>query len=178
MNVFVLCTGRCGSMTFAKAFGHAWNYSSGHETLSGVIGAQRLAYPQRHIEADNRLAWFLGRLDEAYGDRAAYIHLRRDRAATAASFERRYREGIIYAYRSAILMGANEYVPPRSVCLDYVDTVNANILAFLRDKTSVFTVNLESARGDFAAAWSGVGAEGDIDAALSEWDIRYNASSC
>ncbi len=47
MNVFVLTTGRSGSLTFAEACRHISNYSSGHETRVGLIGAERLAYPGR-----------------------------------------------------------------------------------------------------------------------------------
>ncbi|MFM8634352.1 MAG: hypothetical protein ACKOEX_06015, partial [Planctomycetia bacterium] len=70
-HVFVLCTGRCGSVTFAKACGHFRNYSTGHET-NRAPGPARLAYPDGHIEIDNRLAWFLGGLEERYGDDALY----------------------------------------------------------------------------------------------------------
>ena len=66
MNIFVLCTGRCGSMTFTKACGHIDNFSSAHESRCGRLGNERLAYPENHIEVDNRLSWddFNGR----YGD--------------------------------------------------------------------------------------------------------------
>jgi hypothetical protein len=84
-NVFVLCTGRCGSLAFARACAHMTNYSCGHESRCSLLGAERLSYPSRHIEVDNRLAWLLGRLDETYGKDAFYVHLRRDRDATARS---------------------------------------------------------------------------------------------
>ncbi len=86
MNVFVLCTGRCGSSTFIEACHHIANYTSAHESRSSLLGAERLAYPAQHIEADNRLSWLLGRLDAAYGDSAFYVHLQRNHPDTAASF--------------------------------------------------------------------------------------------
>ena len=64
MNIFILNTGRCGSTTFIKACEHIKNYTCAHESLLTEIGAQRFNYPQDHIEADNRLSWLLGRLDE------------------------------------------------------------------------------------------------------------------
>ena len=82
-NVFVLCTGRCGSTTLVEACGHLSNWTSGHETRTHLLGPARLAYPDGHIEADNRLSWLLGRLDEAFGDRAAYVHLTRDPEAVS-----------------------------------------------------------------------------------------------
>jgi hypothetical protein len=63
MNVFVLTTGRSGSLTFAEACRRITNYTTGHETRVGRVGPERLAYPDRHIEVDHRLAWFLGRMD-------------------------------------------------------------------------------------------------------------------
>ena len=86
MNVFVLNTGRCGSVTFIKACQHISNYTAAHESRSHCIAGERLAFPDNHIEADNRLSWVLGRLDAAYGDNAIYVHLRRDRTDTIRSF--------------------------------------------------------------------------------------------
>jgi hypothetical protein len=65
VNVFVLNTGRCGSVTFIEACRHIRNYSAAHESRATLIGEQRLAYAANHIETDNRLCWFLGRLDKA-----------------------------------------------------------------------------------------------------------------
>jgi hypothetical protein len=74
-----------------RAFAHATNYTAGHETRSDVVDG-RLDYPDAHIEADNRLAWFLGSLDRHYGDEPCYVHLSRDPADVAASFVRRWDE--------------------------------------------------------------------------------------
>ena len=105
MNVFVLCTGRCGSTTFARACSHIENFGVAHESRCAQLGDSRFAYPENHIEVDNRLSWLLGRLDRAYGDDAFYVHLRRPDQQVAASFLNRYRGGIIRAYRGeGILM--------------------------------------------------------------------------
>ena len=93
MNVFVLCTGRSGSTTFYRACRHITNYSAGHELNTSEVGRARLDYPEDHIEVDNRLSWLLGRLDQAYGDRAFYVHLTREEEPTARSFDRRGRAG-------------------------------------------------------------------------------------
>ena len=74
-NVFVLCTGRCGSTTFVQACQHIENYTASHESKISLLGDQRLEYSQNHIEVDNRLSWFLGSLDKKYGDNAFYVHL-------------------------------------------------------------------------------------------------------
>src|SRR5438132_14275765 len=116
MNVFVLCTGRCGSQTFIKACSHLSNYSSAHESRMPLLGPERLRYPINHIEADNRLSWLLGRLDKAYADEAFYVHLIRDEEAVAASFVRRYDSGIMQAYRDpGILMGLSKHADPTAL---------------------------------------------------------------
>lgn len=61
MRVFVLNTGRCRSVTFSRACSHLTNYSAGHETLARNLGHARFAFPDQHIETDNRLAWFLAK---------------------------------------------------------------------------------------------------------------------
>ena len=176
MNVFVLNTGRCGSTTFIAACRHISNYSAGHETRSRLTAAQRLAYPDNHIEADNRLSWFLGRLDERFGDAAFYVHLTRDREQAAESFARRSHFGIMQAYRDGILLGGEAGATPYELALDYLDTVEANIELFLRDKSNKMAFRLEHARHDFSRFWDRLGAEGDLAAALTEWQYNYNES--
>ena len=174
-RVFVLCSGRCGSMTFSRAAAHLTNWTAGHETRSGMIGEDRLDFGPRHVEVDNRLTWFLGRLHARFGNESLYVHLTRDRLATAESFRRRYDDGILAAYRHGILMGLPDEADPMAVCLDYVDTVTAGIGHFLADKPRM-CVRLEQASVDFALFWRAIGGEGDLDAALAEWRIHHNAS--
>lgn len=178
-HVFVLCTGRCGSTTFARACGHLANWTAGHETRRHLLGAARLAYPPDHIEADNRLSWLLGRLDAAFGDRAAYVHLTRDPEAVAQSYARRAGYGIIRAYRQDILMGhlaGNRRRDPLDACRDYVATVTANIELFLRDKSQVLPVRLETIRDDFDTFLGWIDASGDLAAARAELSVRHNAT--
>lgn len=174
MNVFVLCTGRCGSTTFIKACNHIRNYTSAHESRSGLIGSDRFQYPENHIEADNRLSWLLGRLDKEYGNDAFYVHLKRDMLNTANSFASRYDRGIIKAYSRKILMGFKTKTERLDVCIDYCETVNFNIEAFLKDKTNKMNLTLENAKEDFKEFWILIGADGDILEALREWDVAYN----
>lgn len=176
MNVFVLCTGRCGSTTFVKAASHIENYTTGHETRSRFLGEQRLAYSPNHIEADNRLSWLLGKLENSFGKEAFYVHLQRDREAVARSYALRFdnKVSIVRAYREGILMGARarERMP---LCLDYVDTVTANIAHFLRGKPNQMAFRLENAEQDWMSFWDLIGAEGDFASSLSEWKMKYNA---
>ena len=176
MNIFILSTGPCGSTTFIQACQHIKNYTASHESRSALTGKQRLGYPDKHIEADNRLSWFLGRLDREYGDNAIYVHLTRDRASTAESFALRKDYGIMQAYKEGILQGGTEQQSALDLALDYIDTVEANIMHFLKDKTNKMTFKLESARDDFEKFWNLIGADGNLDNALAEWEVHYNAS--
>jgi hypothetical protein len=178
--VFVLCTGRCGSTTFIKAAKHISNFTAGHETRSHLTGSARLAYPDYHIEADNRLSWLLGRLDATYGSTPLYVHLTRDPEQVAESFLKRADRGIMLAYRSQILFGArrlNRDTPLLEFCRDYVATVTENIRHFLRDKPRTMSFQLEKAKVDMERFWETVRAEGDLEAALNEWDVHHNKSS-
>lgn len=177
MNVFILNAGRSGSLTFIRACRHITNFSCGHESRAGLLGDDHFAYPPDHIEADNRLSWFLGRLDRRFGADAFYVHLRRDDEATAASFVRRFSGGIIRAYRKTMLMGLPDGIDAMAVARDYCDTVNSNIGLFLRDKPRKMEFSLENAHRDFRKFWELIQAEGDLQAALAEFDRRYNASA-
>lgn len=176
MNIFILNTGRCGSTTFIKACEHITNYSASHESLCQFIGDQRLAYADNHIEADNRLSWFLGRLDSKYGDSAFYVHLSRDLNQTVESFSRRDGFGIIKAYKEGVLLEGQQNQTPHDIALDYINTVEANIQHFLKDKTNKMNFSLESARDDFKLFWQKINAQGDLQKALLEWDVNHNAS--
>ncbi|MCB1738618.1 MAG: hypothetical protein KDI42_10860 [Gammaproteobacteria bacterium] len=179
MNVFVLSTGRCGSMTFDRACRHIRNFSSGHETRVAELGAGRLAYPPDHIESDNRLAWFLGRLDRAFPDEVFYVHLRRNPDAVARSYARRTRTGLIIP---AWIHGVHLYQPEISAesalaaAQDYVATVNANIAQFLAGRDNAMGIDIETAGVDFPLFWERIGAQGDQQAALAEFSVSYNAS--
>ena len=176
MNVFVLTAGRSGSLTFVRACEHITNFTAGHETRAGLLGAERMAYPERHIEADNRLTWLLGRLDAAFGDRALYVHLKRDPEAVAASFRRRWNKPAMRAYRKGILLDLDPGSDPMAVARDYVDTVERNIELFLRGRPQAMVVELEAAARDFPRFWERIGATGDLEAAIAEFSVRHHES--
>ena len=178
-NIFVLCTGRCGSTTLATACAHFTNYTAGHETLTHRTGPARFRVPTRHIEVDNRLSWLLGRLDRHWGDSAAYVHLTRDPAEVAESFRKRAAQGILRAYRRDIIARSEKLTPKKrtlAFCRDYVDTVTENIRLFLRDKSHVMDMRLETIEADFDRFIDWIGAEGDLDEARETVKRRHNAS--
>jgi hypothetical protein len=174
MNVFVLTTGRSGSLAFAEACRHIRNYSAGHETRVGLLGSDRLAYPPDHIEVDNRLAWFPGRLEAAYGDDAFYVHLRRDAGATAASMVRRWSKPAMRSYRQGILWDVDPETDRVALAADLVATLDSNIRHYLRDKSKCMTIDIETAASSFPSFWERIGAEGDLQAALAEFDARHH----
>ena len=49
MNVFVLSSGRSGTVTFAAACKHIKGYSVGHEQNVYLTGKDRFSYPDNHI---------------------------------------------------------------------------------------------------------------------------------
>jgi hypothetical protein len=163
-------------MTFSRACRHIENYSAAHESRWRLTGDARFEHPPNHIEIDNRLSWLLGRLDLRYGDKAFYVHLTRNREATAQSFERRWDHSysIIRAYGHNILGFRN---PEYAICQDYCDTVNANIEQFLANKSKWMRFRLENATDDFRIFWDRIGATGDLSNALAEWTTKHNQGS-
>jgi hypothetical protein len=179
MRVFVLCTGRSGSLTFIRACSHITNYTAGHETGSRKLGDARFSYPDNHIEADNRLSWFPGTLDTLYGGNAFYVHLVREKEATVRSFNQRWiRTGsLVRAYCEGILQIGIQKLDPRSrleVANDLYTQLNRNIMLFLRDKTHRFTFHIEQTRKDFPLFWEMIGAEGDLEKALEVFGEVHN----
>lgn len=177
MNVFILCTGRCGSTTLERAFSHLENYTCSHESRANQLGHERLNYPSNHIESDNRLSWFLGRLEEKYGNDAFYIHLKREPSEVARSYAKRFHPGLIMpAYADGIYIDLPPNIEPfkEQVARDYVHTVESNINLFLRDKTNKITVELNEVKEKFPLIWQKIGAKGDYDKAFNELDVRYN----
>ncbi|HPG09656.1 MAG TPA: hypothetical protein PKY06_22095 [Saprospiraceae bacterium] len=182
MRVFILCTGRSGSTAIINACKHIKNYTSSHESLTHSFGRDRFRYPENHIEADNRLAWHLGLLNKLYGDDPIYVHLKRDKEKVAQSFLKRFYipGSIIDSFCEGIRMTPSEKLSKEmrlKACYDYIDTVNANIEHFLAKKSKVITLNLETIRVDFIQFWNYLGAEGNLEKALHEFDKKHNATS-
>lgn len=178
MNVFVLCTGRCGSVTFAKACSHMTNFTADHESLANRLGNNRFAFADNHIEVDNRLSWCLGKLDEAYGNDAFYVHLTRNMDEVVASFMKRRGFGIMKAFEFGIVRTPSpDLEDTKLLAREVCETATANIVHFLKDKDHQMNFQLETASDDFAIFWKAIGAEGDFDEAVRCWESVNNASS-
>jgi hypothetical protein len=183
VNVFVLSTGRCGSQTFAKACAHLPGWTAGHESQAHLPWKARV-YPDQHIEVDNRLSWFLGPLGERWG-KAFYVHLIRDAQDTAESLaawslptpERPVASpvSILRAYSHGIVMRGtpNDREGYEQIARDYVDTVTANIRAFLRGREymTVRTGDPDS----FGRFLDQLHVTDGREAAMAEWAVKHNA---
>lgn len=179
MNVFVLTTGRTGSLSLERACSHITNYTAAHESRCNELGAERLNFPDNHIEIDNRLAWFLGDLEDKYGDDAVYIHLIRDEEKVAASYAKRWNRetSIVRAYAYGILkLQEHQIENPEEICLDFVQTTNSNITRFLSSKSNKMTFDLSRNEVDFKKFWELISAEGDYDLAFAELNAKHNAT--
>lgn len=181
MRVIVLCTGRSGSLTFIRACSHITNFSTGHESRAHRLGDDRFNYPDNHIEADNRLSWFLGALDRNFGNEAYYVHLIRKKEATIRSYNRRWiRNGsLIRAYCEGIHQIALHKLDKKrrlEVVADFYDQVNENITHFLKDKDQKVTLHIEKAAEEFPQFWKEIGAEGDFGKALDTFSQMHNKS--
>lgn len=181
MRVFILTTGRSGSLTIIRACEHIDNFTSSHESLTNAFGQNRFNYKDNHIEADNRLSWHLGQLNSLFGDKAFYAHLKRNREKVAQSYFKRFYYGsIMDAFCEGIRMTSPELLSKEErmkACYDYIDTVNSNIECFMSDKTKTMTINLENIDEDFKEFWERIGANGNLENALNEFRVPYNQSS-
>lgn len=181
-NVFVLGTGRCGTVTLIRACDHLDNFTAGHETCAGRVGNDRFDYPAHHIEADNRLSWFLGELGRRFGTEPLYVHLRRDPEQVARSFaarwDRDYRANMIRAFAHGLVMRSKDWPADSQldVCRFYVQTVSANIEHFISDKPQRMTVWLEEPGTWLPDLWERISGSGDLQAALAEFEVQHNAS--
>lgn len=185
MQVFVLTTGRSGSVTFSKAMEHLDNFTVGHESNFGKVGPARFVYPDNHIEVDNRLSWFLGMLPTT--TETKFVHLTRDRTATAASFVQRWRSDpgtdhpkgrVMEAFAYGLVARWKPWPEEQRMELAefYVDTINANIREYLRSRDHR-TVDLSEAADRLPELAGWMGAVGDLDAAAAEFGTRHNASA-
>src|SRR5205085_1979430 len=114
----------------------------------------------RTISKSINLAFYLGRIDERFGDEAFYVHLTRDPAAE--SWAKRFViSPMMSSYRRGMI--GSEAVSRRDAAREMVETATANIRHFLKDKTRVVRVRIEHAEEDFPGFWDLVGAEGSLE---------------
>lgn len=178
MNVFVLTTGRTGSLSLERACSYITNYTAAHESRCDKLGSERLNFPDDHIEIDNRLAWFLGDIEAKYGDNAIYVHLIRDEKKVADSYTKRWNRetSIVRAYAYGILkLQEHQIKEPSAICLDFVEKTNRNIVNFLSDKSRKMTFDISNNTVDFKKFWELIEAQGNYEKAFAELNAVHNA---
>lgn len=115
-------------------------------------------------------------MEKVYGTEPLYVWLRRDRVATAESWSRRTEipTSQINAWPKAAFFGAKGYSPLEIAQL-MVDSTEDNIQLFLKDKNYI-EAWIENPIPPFAQMWEQIGAEGDYESAIAEFEIRHNAT--
>ena len=181
MKVIVLCSGRTGSTTLYRACQFIDDFTVGHESRVEHLGAKRFDFPDQHIEIDNRLIWQLGSLEQHIGDQALYVHLKRERLAVKQSFINRLYQpkSIFYSYCESIKKSTPENLSSdekEHLADDFLDSIDANIRYFLKDKTHQMEFHVENYQQDFAQFWEFINAKGDYEKALAEWSKKHNSS--
>ena len=170
MRVFVLSTGRTGSVTLSHACKHITNFTSAHESTRGKVGA--LHFPENHIEIDPHLVFNIGSLKKMYPD-AVYVHLKRERRPCVESLKKRASMRTLWIPHAYQKNG--KHVTPEDI------DISANLFySFFNDVIAefcpyAFKMNLENFKNDFTSFWQKIGAEGDLRAALAEFNTKYNA---
>lgn len=177
-NVFVISSGRTATTTFAQAASHLPGWTADHETRVSLPLADRVDYPEHHIEADNRLLFYLPQLETRFGDDALYVYLVRDPEKIAQSYAKRWHltVSVVRAYTHGLRM------IPRvseddvlSHCRDFVAYADQTFRAFLDRQTNVQFFDIEDAETEFTAFARHLGLDAP-EAALAVWRETHNAN--
>lgn len=174
-NVFVINTGRCGSVSFSEACKIVRNYSTTHESLWGKKLPERIEYPSNHIEIDNRLSFYMGELHKKYGDDALYVHLYRDNLQTARSYFNRITDqnSIAFSWSKSI---NRSKVPSLQDCLDMVVSQNQNIDFFCSNVKNSMSIDIELIEEEFPKFLNIIGADFDKNSIAGIFSKRLNDS--
>ncbi|MCK4746434.1 MAG: hypothetical protein KAT15_05340 [Bacteroidales bacterium] len=190
MKVFVLGTGRSGTKTFARACEHLTNYTVSHNSLREGAGFDHkwsvLKSKDQHIEVDDRLSWLLPVMERLHGDDAYYVHLWRDPAKVVRSYARPGRlhlqgsllstfyHGILGTPAEKRKVRAADAEKAGAIC---VEVINKNIENFLEDKSNRIFIDIDDPKEPYRHFLQEIGAEGDLEAALTEFEAIYDPVS-
>lgn len=169
MRVFVTGTGRCGTSTFYHACRHMTNYTAGHESAACYYDYQ---YPDWHIEASGGLSFFVGTLLKRH-PASKWVLLKRNRWDTIDSLVKQSAESMRRFGQFWLYMSDPDPFLAADV---FYETVHDLIHAAV-PKGQLRVMEMERAKDDWRDFWKWIGAEGDFDASLAEWDRKYNSSA-
>lgn len=171
-NVFVLGTGRCGSVTFSKACQHLTNFTTSHESPF----PPRFRWEYGQIEVSPRLTWVLPQLRQAYAhdDSVFFVHLVRQRELVCQSWIRRgMQRGA--GFFGNLAWGQRHMPPPEIVAATCYDTMTGLINEFLEHfPDNSMTIRLEEAAGMWDTFCDAIDAQGDREAGRREFATVYN----
>ena len=166
MRVFVIGTGRCGTVTFSKACSHFNNYTSGHESKTQN---NDLVYADNHIECDPHLFWQLPNLIERYPD-AIIIHLKRERESCIESLSKR---PSLKKYQAFTEMTNN--FNANQIATKYYDFCTKTIEHVIGD---CMTMNLTPSIEKWTEFCEMIGevSNSEIEKSFAEWNTKHNRS--
>lgn len=168
MRVFVVGTGRCGTVTFSKACSHINNFVSGHETYSkNFSNFDKLLIPDNRIEVDPHFAHVLPLAIEKYPD-AKWVHLIRERKACVESIAKT--NGIKHYAKFATMSVSDDM---HEISDTFYRVINANIDMWLKNTNSM-KIYLENIVQEWSVFWNFIGAKGDMKASIDELSKKYN----
>jgi hypothetical protein len=136
-----------------------------------------MAYPNQHIEVDNRLSWLVGRLPKD----AYYVWLRRNREDIEKSFANYPKSEILSTFWFGILQRREPSIDALFLIRNYLDSVEANIALFLdsvkRSAAGTREIWIDNnLKSSFLEFWEDIKAEGDQEAALGELELKHNST--
>jgi len=170
MRLFVFGTGRCGTVSMARALRYADNFTVGHETK-----CPDLCYPDQHIEVNPQLRVVVHQLVQLYPD-AMYCLLTRDMVKVARSYAR-LRDGDWLHY----WWGLNTTVRPAdnddAAMIAVADLVRQCHTAWFRcPENHRMLMDIDHIKEPFKKLWKRIGATGNLAEALVSFDYPLNTS--
>jgi len=136
-RVFVLAANPDDLVALTRCLTDVPGYSVGFRSRAeGHLHDTRFEYPEKHIELDDSLVWFLGPILARFAtDDTLFVHVRGDRQAAITAALRRWDEnsGLLSAFGHGMIMKQRDWQPEERVelCAMYVDSVEANLREFV-----------------------------------------------
>lgn len=170
MRVFVIGTGRCGSVSFREACRFIKNYTVGHESNCGL-----LEYPDNHIEVNPHIRGLVKKIKNKYPG-SKWIHLIRQPETCIPSLAAMDR-GIIMEYYGRLYPSVQITPAVMDIAYRFYWQENDLIQVQLNHLVSEYqrmTIELELVKNKWRAFWNWIGAEGDFEASCKSWDVPCN----
>lgn len=170
-RVFIVGTGRCGTVSFHHACRHMTNYRTGHESRCGF-----LEYPDQWIEVSHHLRCVITHLRYKYPD-ALWVHLIREPEACIQSLAMQDGGKVMTAYET-IYPSVMHSSRPIDIAFRYYWCENDNIRAQLGaiPQEQRREMHLETIKDEWGSFWYWIKAEGDFHSSLASWDVIRNAT--